>query len=216
MPNLSFEPVLSQLRRRLSQPLPGTQAQLQMAPAYRLNPSVASIENKDCREAGVLILFFPVGDTPTFVLTVRRDDLPDHAGQVSLPGGQREDGEPLQKTALREAYEEVNITPDRVDMVGRLTPLYIPPSQFCVYPYVGAVSSPPSFQPTNDEVDSLLCIPLDRLLDPATLKRETWTLDGEPVDVPFFHLDGHKVWGATAMILAELRALCEGLEEAVN
>jgi len=180
-----------------------------MAPAYRADPSVMTVDGKDCREAGVLILLFPDGTTPQIVLTVRRDHLPDHAGQISFPGGQREPGESLRETALREAHEEVNLDPDRVEVLGALTPLYIPPSNYCVHPFVGAASEPPPLRPTDAEVGTILRVPLPHLLAPTTRTWETWTLHGNEVDVPFFDVDGHTVWGATAMMLAELLALCD-------
>jgi 8-oxo-dGTP pyrophosphatase MutT (NUDIX family) len=179
-----------------------------MAPAYRTDASFVSIDGKDCREAGVLALLFPLDADPSIVLTVRRDHLPDHAGQISFPGGQRENGEALRETALREAQEEVNLDPMRVDVLGALTPLYIPPSNFCVHPFVGAAFEPPGLRPTDEEVGTILRVPLSDLLAPSALQREIWTLHGQSVEVPFFNVQGHKVWGATAMMLAEFLALC--------
>lgn len=214
MIDVSFATYVDRLRQRLAGPLPGPPAQLSMAPDYRTDPSIASIDGKNCREAGVLALFFPLDGAPALVLTVRRDHLPDHAGQVAFPGGQREPDETLQETALREAHEEIHLLPDLVDMLGPLTPLYIPPSNFCVHPFVGAAFQPPELHPTDAEVGTILRVPLPHLLDPATLTRETWTLHGERVEVPFFDIDGYKVWGATAMMLAELLQLCTDALEA--
>lgn len=216
MSDVSFATYIAHLRERLKRPLPGASAQIKMAPDYRTDPSVASVQGKDCREAGVLALLFPADDEPALVLTVRRDHLPDHAGQISFPGGQREDGESLRETALREAHEEVDLLPDRVTVIGPLTPLYIPPSNFCVHPFVGAVSKPPGLQPTDDEVGAILRVPILHLLDPSTLVREEWTLHGQSVEVPFFDVDGHKVWGATAMMLAELLECCADALETVQ
>lgn len=167
-----------------------------------------SIEDKDCREAGVLALFYPQDDTPMLVLTVRREDLPDHPGQVSFPGGQREGDETLPETALREAQEEVALDPSPVRLLGSLTPLYIPPSDFCVHPFVGVLDHVPSLRPTDYEVGEILHVPLPRLLDPETLVEETWTLHDQAVQVPYYDIDGPPLWGATAMMLAELLAVC--------
>lgn len=183
-------------------------AQARMAPAYRQDPDLARVDDKDCREAGVLALFFPEQNRPTLVLTVRRDHLPDHAGQISFPGGQREAGESLQQTALREAQEEINLAPEPVEVLGALTPLYIPPSNFCVHPFVGVMPHIPPLRPTDAEVGAILRVPLAHLLDPGTVVHEEWTLHGNPVTVPFFDVEGHKVWGATAMMLAELLDVC--------
>lgn len=181
-----------------------------MAPAYRMDLDKARVTGKNCREAGVLALLFPLDDAPTLVLTVRRDHLPDHAGQISFPGGQREADETLEETALREAQEEVGLDPSHVEVLGALTPLYIQPSNFCVYPFVGAVPHAPTLRPTDAEVGKILRVPLAHLLRPETTVREEWSLRGMPVEVPYFGVEGYKVWGATAMMLSELLALFEG------
>ncbi len=204
-----FTACIDRLRERLRAPLPGTAAQLRMAPAYRMDPTLARVDGKECLEAGVLMLLFPLGGVPALVLTVRRGHLPNHPGQIAFPGAQREAGERLEETALREAHEEVNLDPYGVDVLGALTPLYIPPSGFCVYPFVGAVSAAPALRPTDAEVETILRVPLPHLLAPETLRREQRALRGMNVEVPFFGVDDHQVWGATAMMLAELLALFE-------
>lgn len=215
MRTASFEACIEHLRARLcAGSPPGTEAQLRMAPAYRMDPEKASVAGKDCREAGVLALLFPLDDVPTLVLTVRRDHLPDHAGQISFPGGQRETGETLEEAALREAQEEVGLDPSEVEVLGVLTPLYIPPSNFCVYPFVGAMHHAPTLRPTDAEVGKILRVPLTHLLRPETTVHEEWILRGTPVEVPYFSVEGYKVWGATAMMLSELLALFEESESA--
>ena len=193
----------SRLAKRLEQPLPGHDAQLTMAPRYPARRSDLSVDERDCREAGALVLLYPHNDEPVVVLTVRREHLPDHAGQISFPGGQREGVESLPETALREAEEEIALPPSSVQVLGPLTPLYIPPSNFCVHPFVGRATSVPHLHPTDDEVGQVLEVPLDHLLDPATRKTETRRLDGSTIDVPYYDVSGHTVWGATAMMLAE-------------
>jgi 8-oxo-dGTP pyrophosphatase MutT (NUDIX family) len=203
----SFDTHIAYLRKRLVGPLPGTRAQLGMAPIFRQDPSMATIEGKPCREAGVLVLFFPLDDVPTLLLTLRRADLKEHAGQVSFPGGRREPDESLRETALREAHEEVGLDPRHVEVLGPLTPLYIPPSNFCVHPFVATTPVAPELRPQDDEVEAVLCAPLPLLLDPQTRRREPRIVRGQTYDVPFLDVKGHKVWGATAMMLAELLAL---------
>ena len=203
----SFETHIAYLRRRLAEPLPGTAAQLSMAPIYRQDPSIVTIEGKPCQEAGVLVLFFPLDDVPTLLLTLRQADLKEHAGQVSFPGGRRESDESLRETALREAHEEVGLDPERVEVLGTLTPLYIPPSNFCVHPFVAMTPVAPELRPQDDEVEAVLRIPLPLLLDPKTRRREPWILHGQTFEVPFLDVQGHKIWGATAMMLAELLTL---------
>jgi 8-oxo-dGTP pyrophosphatase MutT (NUDIX family) len=211
-----FPTFVRRLRARLAaRPLPGPAAQQTMAMRYRATPDLLAVEGKDCREAGVLALLVPLPGAeadgpprPAVVLTQRRDDLPDHAGQIAFPGGRREPGETYVATALREADEEVNLDPSAVDVLGALTPLYIPPSNFCVHPFVGVAERDPPLRPTDAEVRAILRVPLATLLAPATRRVEPWTLGGRTVDVPFYDVDGHAVWGATAMMLAELLACC--------
>jgi 8-oxo-dGTP pyrophosphatase MutT (NUDIX family) len=162
-----------------------------------------SVEDRSCREAGVLVLLHPPVNAPRVVLTVRRDDLPDHGGQISFPGGQREGSETLPETALRESEEEIGLPPASVRLLGRLTPLYIPPSNFCVHPFLGAAPADTSLRPSDREVERVLRVPLRTLLDPTTRVVEPWTLHGRSVDVPYYDVGDHAVWGATAMMLAE-------------
>lgn len=207
----SFSSLTTQLRERLTADLPGLDAQRTMAPRYRARRDAISVNGKDCREAGVLALLYPEkgpaeieGAVPHLVLTVRRDDLPDHPGQVSFPGGQREAGESLPETALREAFEEIHLPPEPVDILGALTPLYVPPSNFCVHPFVGVIDHEPDLRPTDREVGAILRVPIPHLLAPDTRVVETWSLHGTNIDVPHYQLEDHDVWGATAMMLSEL------------
>jgi 8-oxo-dGTP pyrophosphatase MutT (NUDIX family) len=209
----SFDAFVDGLRGRLEAPLPGHAAHATMAPRSSVRREALSTEGRSCREAGVLALLFPSASSPeappTLVLTVRRDDLPDHGGQVSFPGGQREPADAsLQETALREAREEINLDPAPVRLLGALTPLYIPPSNFCVHPFVGVAEREPSLRPTDREVGRILRVPLPLLLAPDTRTVETWALNGSAVDVPFYAVEDQAVWGATAMMVAELLAVC--------
>ncbi len=146
----SLSRLVPRLAERLGGPLPGHEAHLRMAPQNPSRRADLSVEARDCRDAGVLLLLHPDEADPSVVLTVRRDHLPDHAGQISFPGGRRERGESLSDTALREAEEEINLPPASVDVLGALTPLFIPPSNFCVHPFVGHTPSPrPSAPPTR-------------------------------------------------------------------
>ena len=204
---LPLSSLTDRLTERLEQPLPGHEAHLAMAPRYPARRADLSVDERDCRTAGVLILLLPQEDDPAVVLTVRREHLPNHAGQISFPGGQREGNESLLDAALREAEEEVALPPSSVRMLGRLTPLYIPPSDFCVHPFVGRPESAPELCPADEEVEQVLRVPLAHLLDPATHPTETRRLGGTDVEVPYYNVAGHMVWGATAMMLAEFLAV---------
>ena len=150
------------------------------------------------------------------VLTRRTDALDNHRGQISLPGGSMEPGEDAVATALREAHEELAIDPARVEVLGKLSPLYIPPSGFCIFPVVGYTPERPAFAPSPTEVAEVLEVALDHLLDPATRREEIWPLRGENVRVPFYTVGHHKVWGATAMVLCELLALVREAESGIE
>jgi 8-oxo-dGTP pyrophosphatase MutT (NUDIX family) len=155
-----------------------------------------------------LLLLYPVHDLLHLVLTVRTSNLNHHSGQISLPGGGWEEGDAsLQETALREAQEEIGIVTDGLEMLGALTPLYIPPSNNVIHPFVAYTSQRPAFHPDSREVAELLDVPLRLLLDPTTRHEEDWNWRGATLHVPFYAVNEHKVWGATAIVLAEFLVL---------
>jgi 8-oxo-dGTP pyrophosphatase MutT (NUDIX family) len=183
----------------------------------RLDPP----EGVVARPGAVLILLYPDGPDLHLPLTVRSDRLPNHRGEVSLPGGATDpqDNDPA-ATALRECWEELGIAPEQVAIWGALTPIYIPPSNFRITPVVGFSERPPALNPNDDEVSAVLTVTLRELLDPGHVLVEQWTLRGIEVLVPFFAIAGNKVWGATALILSEFvarlrRALRTGAGEQV-
>lgn len=196
-----------------AQPLPGDQARAAMVPEYRRNPAPVQVEAEAAwREAAVLIVLYEdlsYGDKGQirFPLILRVDGPGVHAGQVSLPGGAREPGESLAACALRETAEETGVDPGDIRLIRELTPLRVPPSRFTVYPFVGHVDRRPVFRPAPAEVAALMSSSTDELLDPANRRSEMMTIRGKDWLVPYYHLAGQRVWGATAMILAELSAL---------
>lgn len=141
------------------------------------------------------------------MLTVRAQKLVHHAGQVSLPGGAVEQGESIVDAALREAHEEVGVEPSALRVLGRLTELHIPASGFVLHPVVAVTDARPDLRPQAGEVERILEVPLAGLLDPASCGMETRSVARGTVDVPYFRVEGERVWGATAMVLAELLSL---------
>ncbi len=212
MTQLSFASHIDGIRERLRGNLPGMAVQLTMAPEIRENISMDQARKRPCRDASVMLLLFPSQEQPALVLTVRPPHMKQHPGQISFPGGRREPGEDLLTTALRETQEEIGLEQDQIEVLGRLTPLYIPPSNFCVYPFVGALTHDPPLTPHSSEVEEILRIPLWRLLQPDARVHEAWMLRGKPVQIPHFRIDRYQIWGATAMILAELLALFDDVE----
>jgi 8-oxo-dGTP pyrophosphatase MutT (NUDIX family) len=209
---IGFETSIQRLRERLNGGLPGREAYMRMAPQNRGHRPVEEARQLGCREGGVLMLLYPhEGETYT-VLTVRSDNLRTHAGQVSLPGGRLDPGEDAAQAAVREAWEELGIVPEALDILGYLSPLYIPPSNFCLTPVVAATHRRPVFQPHDAEVAQLIEAPVQRFLDPQYRFVEVWQIEGEARRVPYFMLGSHKVWGATAMILSEFGLLWEQID----
>lgn len=181
------------------------QAQLRMVPVAR--PVRRPPEQTgEPRLGGVLALFYYKNEELYLVLTRRRDDLNSHAGQVSFPGGKRENGESLVMTALRETEEEIGVPLAKVEVLGHLSTLYIPPSDFEVHPFVALYKDyeAPRFVPNWDEVAEIIEVPLRSFFDPAVRHEEPWELRGTKLLVPYYKLGTHKVWGATAMMISEL------------
>ena len=206
--------LVKQLQDALSRPLPGLDAQLRMAPSPRVGWDPFKVP-EGTRDGAALVLIYPHQDAFFLPLTVRGSGLRNHTGQVSLPGGRVDEGETIEAAALREAEEEIGVDRGSVIVLGRLTPLHIPVSNFLLHPVVGFVPARPVFNRAEWEVARIIEPTLAQLRDAATVKRELQqrasggrTID---VDVPFFDIDSEKVWGATAMVLAEFCAILADL-----
>ncbi|MGB2908510.1 MAG: CoA pyrophosphatase [Candidatus Aminicenantaceae bacterium] len=208
---MSSEEFVQALVSRLREKRPGLRAQLRLAPDPRPGTQAYPDVPSSSLPAGVLVLLYPRRSKLRVLLTRRTADLLHHQAQISFPGGQQEPGEDLQLTAAREAQEEVGIDPQDFRILGRLTPLFIPPSNYCIYPTLAYAYERPEFRPNEKEVAEVLEVPFEHLADPANFKQEMWKHRGRDVCVPFFSYRGHKIWGATAMVLAELMEIIEDL-----
>jgi 8-oxo-dGTP pyrophosphatase MutT (NUDIX family) len=198
---------IDDVKRAMQRPLLGLEAQARMAPPYGRDQIAVMLNPPACKQAGVLILLYPLDGQLCFPLTRRPESVEYHKGQISLPGGSQENGESLYQTALREAQEEVGVAADSVELVGQLSQLYVPPSNFCIRPFVGYVAQRPNFEIEAVEVAELIEAPLGALFDPAIARVEDWEIRGGVWPIPFYQFGPHKVWGATAMILSEFAAM---------
>lgn len=183
----------------------GFKAQMGMSPVGR--ERMLPKTNNPPRQSAVLVLIYPKYDTGlNILLTKRTATLRGHSGQVSFPGGSVDDTDiSLEHTALRETCEEVGICDETdIRILGRLTKLWIPPSNFDVYPIVAAMHSTPHVTPSPDEVADILHMPLSDLLDDATKKMTQMTFQNVSFDVPYYEVNQQIVWGATAGMLSEL------------
>ena len=202
------------LKRALAAPLPGLEAQLRMAPRFREGPEQRLLGD-GLRHAAALLLLYPQAGEWHVPLTVRGANLRHHTGQVSLPGGRLDDGESVETAALREAHEEIGVRPADVDVLGQLTPLPIPVSGHLLHPVVGVVASRPAFVLHEHEVEALIEVPLADLRRTDAVRWEVRPRTRAPLgdmNVPTFDVGGVKVWGATAMVLAEFLAVLEAAE----
>ncbi|MFB0565795.1 MAG: CoA pyrophosphatase [Candidatus Aminicenantaceae bacterium] len=206
---LFTEKALQFLKKELKGPKPGLIAQLKMVTNPRPGDQMYSEVEDSSFKAGVLVLLYPWRNQLHLVLTRRTDRVEFHQGQISFPGGRQEPGESFEQAALREAREELEILPESIRILGELTPLYIPPSNYCIYPVVATANKRPDFRPSLLEVAEVIEVPLGHLLDPQNTLKETWTIRSSDVMVPFYFFKGHKIWGATAMVIAELLELLD-------
>ncbi|HSG67401.1 MAG TPA: CoA pyrophosphatase [Bacteroidales bacterium] len=195
------------LKNALTAGLPGLTSQLKMVPEIRRR----EIENRrldnDTRKAAVLICFYPGENGGIELALIRRNEYDGvHSGQISFPGGGYEEGDKdLVDTALREAEEEVNIRAGDVEVLGEISPVYIPPSNFFVKPVIGWLDERPAFIPEINEVQEVISLNLEEITDPGCVATKNIEhREFRIIDVPCFYIRGHIIWGATAMMLSEI------------
>ncbi|WP_317044714.1 CoA pyrophosphatase [Polaribacter butkevichii] len=187
----------------------GLNAQFKLAPKMRLKYDADKIIANNPRKAAVLALFYPnIKNETCFLLTLRASYKGTHSAQISFPGGKRDKTDKnLEKTALRETFEEVGVAETSIEIIRELTDVYIPPSNFLATPFLGFVNQRPNFN-LNYEVDKTIEVLVSDLLNDTSftsIKMNTSYMDN--IEVPCFKLEDYVVWGATAMMLSEIKEL---------
>lgn len=213
-----FNKYIAFLKERFKEKLPGEEAHLSMAPLGRKPLNYYLSLNIDYRNGSVLSHFYPIDNQPHLLFIQRSEDGKTHSGQIAFPGGTQDtiDAD-LQQTALREAYEEVGLKQSEVNIIGQLSNLYIPVSKFMVQPYVSYGNSIPEFKLSADEVQQVLPLKVSELANPSIIKaKRIRTFNGILNDVPCYEIAGVTIWGATAMMLAELLYISKGFDFTVD
>lgn len=205
---MDFQEFLRYVPKLIEAKLPAFDAHIKMAPLERLE-SLKNNNNDDeiPRKAAVLMLFYPKNDRTHLVLIVRNSYIGIHSAQIAFPGGKYEfEDENYAKTALRETHEEVGIHPDKIEILKQFTELYIPPSNFMVHPFLGISKEELVFVLEPSEVANIIELPLSVFLDDALVTDTNLSTSyAADINVPAFKIQEHIVWGATAMILSELK-----------
>ena len=203
--------LIAAIYHKLQEPLPGKSAHLKLAP-YRKSTFDLDFNKINPKLASTLLLLYQSGEKVKFVLIQRPDYSGTHGGQISFPGGKNEDGETLKETAIRETFEEIGIAKEKIQVIGELSQVYIPPSNFLISPFIAFLDENPHFIPEQKEVKQILEIDLDELLREDVIQEKEMVV-GKNTDnpmkikVPNMDLHHHTVWGATGVILSEFKDL---------
>ncbi len=207
---MDFQDFLKLLPKIITAKLPGKEAHLKMAHKGR----ILELENTKQKEqnpryAAVLMLLYPKANQTHLCLIVRNLYVGVHSGQIAFPGGKYEPTDAdFAYTALRETHEEVGVSPDLVSIQKAFTPIYIPPSNFMVYPFLGTSNQEITFTPDPTEVDRIIELPLSVFMDDKILVQVRKTTSyASDFEVPAFAIQDQTVWGATAMIMNELKEI---------
>lgn len=197
---------IENIKQLLQGPLLGLDAQLLMAPDFRKEEILQKDSKQMPKKSAVLLLLNPFSEELSIILTKRSSSLKVHRGQVSLPGGRVDaEDENTIATALRETDEEIGIPSNKIQIIGELSTLFIPPTHFDVKPIVGVLQSKPSYIINPDEVEVVVEVPISQLVDSKNIKRKVFYTSTSGIDrtAPYYNVMGLEIWGATAMILSE-------------
>jgi 8-oxo-dGTP pyrophosphatase MutT (NUDIX family) len=210
-----MEDFKAKLKQQLQGEKPGIRAQLLMAPKFREEELMQRDANLPSKKSAVLILFNPFSPELSIIITKRSSRLKVHRGQVSLPGGSVDKHDvDAEATALRETWEEIGIPSKHVEVIGQLSGIYIPPTNFDIVPVVGFLKEKHTYNINPDEVAEVVEVPLSQLMDSNNIKSKVFytSSSGEDRKAPYYDVMGLEIWGATAMILSEMVEIVKVIE----
>ncbi len=196
----------SYCRRTIKAQLPGVRAQQKMAPAPDHRPDLDNLDGMNTRASAVLILF-SLEDPHSILYTVRNEQLLHHGGQISFPGGRQEPDETPRETACRETAEEVGVHPHQYEITGCLSPIFVPPSQFIIHPWIAFCGERPAVSIQTTEVSEAFWVTMDDLLDQEKIKTRKLSYRQKTLTYPYWDVHRVPLWGATAMITSEIVTL---------
>ncbi len=203
--------LIENIIENLKQPLPGKRAHKELAP-YR-NEIELDFKNKNPKIASTLLLIYPRDGETFFCLIERQEYEGTHSNQISFPGGKNESGESIKETALRETKEEIGVDPISINIIGELTQVFVPPSNFLIHPFVGYCDFTPSFKANDREVKRIIEINIEDLFKKDVIKFKKMSFKKNSgalnFNVPYLDLNNEIVWGATSVILNEFRKLLQ-------
>lgn len=205
---MDFQDFLECVPKLIEVPLPAEEAHFKMAPLERIQYlNNVDLQVKNPKIAAVMMLFYPKDGETHLVLIVRNSYKGVHSAQIAFPGGKYETEDmTFDITALRETHEEIGVHPKNIQIVKTFTPLYIPPSNFMVHPFLGIAEKELDFFPDIHEVADIIELPLAVFLsDKIVVTTNLSTSYANNIAVPAFKIEKHLVWGATAMMLSELK-----------
>ncbi len=198
-----FGALIEKLQRNIQKELPGFEAQIKMSSMKRLM-RIALTKINGSKESSVLLLLYPSENTSKIVLIKRPEYKGVHGGQICFPGGKKEAQDKTNiDTALREAKEEIGININDVKIIGNLTDLYIPPSNYLVHPVIGYLDYKPIFKAEESEVEKILEVDISNLINPVIKETVVFRKLGIKLKAPYYDINNSVVWGATAMIMSE-------------
>jgi 8-oxo-dGTP pyrophosphatase MutT (NUDIX family) len=205
---MNFDLFFNAITNVLNVELPSISSHVKMAPLERVKMMEEnSYDPSSVRKAAVMMLFYPKNEVTHLVLIVRNSYPGVHSSQIAFPGGKVEEIDfDLKQTALRETHEEIGIHPNDIDVIRDFSSIYIPPSNFLVFPFLGVSQTELTFKLQEEEVAGIIELPLSALLDDTIMSiKNLETSYSKLIEVPVFQIEEHTVWGATAMMLSELK-----------